>query len=232
MRQVHFATLVVSATIFSLSLQSKAQTSAWSLSEQQRVISEWNSYYQSKPIGGEYIDDFNVASLPNHLRTSNYKFTHVCADSTWNWDYSNGLPNQLVRGVGGFMVGLHVNSDNFTCSKNAVSYVVFDTSTHRSGMHACPSGSAMVGFHERLNILACSSPTNGRNLIAWQEQRGYFGDRNGMHSCPVGWVMTGVHVNSNEFLCTPTTGPGVSADPPPGGGGSGGSGGGSGTHLQ
>lgn len=193
------------------------------------IINAWNYYYQSTLAGGEYIDGSNVTGLPYHLKTQEYKYAHICADASFNFDYTNlsvgSVAAEAVRGIGGFMVGLHVKNDDLLCSKTSASLPIFDTNTLRLGMHACPVGRAMVGIHERLNILLCSTPSDGRTLLTGQERAAYWGDRRGMHACPIGWVMTGVNVNANQFLCTPTSGPGSS---PPNDGSGGGTGGGSG----
>ncbi len=106
-----------------------------------------------------------------------------------------------ICGVG-LMSGLHVGKNDFLCNIVARENPgIDDTRTQRSGMHACPTGLAMMGFHEGKNVLKCTIPTNG-SLLTYTEYLDTGTQRNGMHACPDGWVMTGVHVKKNDFLCT------------------------------
>lgn len=106
-----------------------------------------------------------------------------------------------ICGVG-LMSGLHVVNNELLCNIVARNNPGFDdTNTARSGMHACPLGTAMMGAHIGDNVLKCGIPLAGSLLVSTEYQDSGT-VRAGMHACPDGWVMTGVHAGNNVFLCT------------------------------
>jgi hypothetical protein len=122
----------------------------------------------------EYVDD--------NTQSTSGKSMHIC-------------------GVG-LMSGMHLARNDLLCNLLPRAEPGFDDwYTQRSGMHACPVGTAMMGIHTADNVLRCSIPTNKTLLIGTEYVESSI-QRAGMNTCPKGWVMTGVHASSNLFLCT------------------------------
>jgi ferredoxin len=106
----------------------------------------------------------------------------------------------------GHMSGFHKHNNDLLCyTSGVISNVAFsedDYNTTRSGMHACPEGTAMVGIHVDHDVLKCAG---GGIIVSNSEYISYGGAgslRYGMHACPEGWIMTGIHVVGNRFLCS------------------------------
>ena len=131
-----------------------------------------------------------------------------------------------------FMTGAHLGMNVFECTlfiarKDASTYVltyddeyeIVDAKTSRNGMHTCPSGMAMTGFHEKNNWLLCAPfgniyqprddcPRCPRTYRFFWFTREYvdrpdleFHARSGMHTCRPHSPMTGIHVAHNAFSC-------------------------------
>jgi len=67
-----------------------------------------------------------------------------------------------------------------------------------TGMHCCPTGSAMVGAHVDQNVFKCATitaPRIGAPFLDTGTQRA------GMHSCPLGSVMIGFRADMNRLAC-------------------------------
>ncbi len=152
------------------------------------LIFSINSYAQFN--ANEYVDDKTVS-------TGDLMPMHICPV--------------------GFMSGFHEHKNDLLCLHNNGNLdragALNDHITNRSGMHACPLGSAMVGIHVKNNVLKCGIPgipgTDGwpypKKIDTNSEYISYGGAgslRYGMHACPEGWVMTGIHVVGNRFLCS------------------------------
>jgi len=123
--------------------------------------------------------------------------------------------------LGFAMGGANVVENGFSCTrvvplgKESSVHTVYDRGTQKDfgtgSMHVCPAGMYMRGFHEGLNILACSdgvtlAPSfldpSGKTQMA---TKGLNQDE--AHVCPpttgLGpWgIMTGIHVGRNDFAC-------------------------------
>jgi len=89
-----------------------------------------------------------------------------------------------------------------------------ETPHQRNGMHACPDGKWVTGFHLNRNLLLCSKGMAGIHVTAnlskeivdgdneSPTQREY-GNENYLHACPRGYAITGIHVEKNLLSCAP-----------------------------
>jgi hypothetical protein len=78
---------------------------------------------------------------------------------------------------------------------------IVDRGTARHGMHACPVGLYMTGFHADNNLLLCG--VVGPGYGEWEEHPDTTTVDFNMHACPTGTAMTGIHVGNNILLCAP-----------------------------
>jgi len=76
-------------------------------------------------------------------------------------------PDMHWCGPDRFMTGVHVGNNQFNCSRftstligrnytTSLGHVIVDGSTSRSGMHACPRGTILVGAHFGSNLFLCA----------------------------------------------------------------------------
>lgn len=88
---------------------------------------------------------------------------------------------------------------------NAQYTYIYDSSTVRNYMHACPVNSVMAGVHAGANLFYCAyGKVSYRAIFPIIDYAG--GPPNGtvradMHACPFGFVMTGFHAKANRLEC-------------------------------
>lgn len=98
----------------------------------------------------------------------------------------HGCPSGAVTGVHGGNI--------LACAPLARGSLFVDKEHQRQGMHACPEGTVLVGFHAARNWLLCGT---FREVLSGQEVQ-----RNNMLSCPPGMFVTGLHISKNKLLCS------------------------------
>jgi hypothetical protein len=143
------------------------------------------------------------------------------------YDGKNGSPTQCtVDGVtmhccpsGRLMTGANLNANVFKCTSTHSPGIIRtpfidgpDSSTHtvtqRSGMHACPNQTVMLGFHRARNDLLCVGLSLENPLFEIVDggtqdpaMPGHVCPANGSPPFFTGRAMSGIRDDQNKFLC-------------------------------
>ena len=101
------------------------------------------------------------------------------------------------------MIGAHLDRNVFKCAQltQVASGPFIDFGTLRNGMHACPYGAIMIGFHRNKNYLACQYP--GPSVASeYVDGNPATLDSYPMHVCwSAQYAMSGIHDDHNQFTC-------------------------------
>lgn len=85
--------------------------------------------------------------------------------------------------------------------------VDYPGTTARLGMHACPTGNFMIGFHQGADKLLCQV-IDDNWPVSYGEKVERDNQEDGMLTCQRGYAMTGIHAGDNKLLCYPFNGSG------------------------
>ena len=153
---------------------------------------------------GSSDETTEVTEEPLFLTGTSYDTSSTCTVGGITMHCCPG--NDRLNTFHSAMTGAHLGSNTFKCGQlnpQNTAAPFLDLYTSRQGVHACPPGSVMAGFHAGRNALACvpfAQPLT--ETLDSGTSDGF------MHVCPgqiphslPTQVMSGIHVGANKFLC-------------------------------
>lgn len=146
------------------------------------------------------------------------QFVEPPPEPTWPWhQFTEHVDDKTLSVTGktmhvcdrGAMSGIHIDKNDLLCVEFGYvtnpnmysSSIDVNQQIDPFGTRVCPSGYAMVGIHEKDNVIKCAPVYFGNFTSEFMDPKDNRTIRFGMHACPAGSYMAGWQKRYHNLIC-------------------------------